>query len=273
MATTKGNTIPEEDKTRTEDGATQNTTKDNKPLIHAPPAHPHSSLPSWNPYSRRLCNRGLVRNPIWRVVCLVLMASTFIFLLIATMSTGWRVDQEDRYNVVITHGLWRACRDITFGATVDHLCSTSFTNDAPDWFQTVRAFFLMALLACFIGFAYSVIVFAKMEPIRNPKYPNITVSLMLPGFLFMIAAVFVLTGCSVYSVATAMDQALYFPENLPPTWGNSWAQVLAKRNTIPSDLPDVASMKMEYGYSFGLAWLSLFTTTATFVISFVASGE
>ena len=23
-----------------------------------------------------------------------------------------------------------------------------------------------------------------------------------------------------------MDQALYFPENLPPTWGNSWAQVM-----------------------------------------------
>ena len=252
------------------------TTKADAPLLQAPPAHPPLQgpivLPKWNPYRGRVCCKGLVMDPKWRIACLTLMGMTLIILVVAVMSTGWREDQEDRYNVFITHGLWRVCRDITFGSTVDHACASSFANEAPDWFQSVRAFMLMAVVSSFVGFIYSVYLVATMPAIKNPKYPNQTVSLAFPGMLYLVAAVCVLVGSSTYSVATAMDQALYFPENLPPTWGNSWAEVLAKSNAIPSDMPDVQDMKMKYGYSFGLAWLSFFTTTTSFIVTFVASG-
>ena len=42
---------------------------------------------------------------------------------------------------------------------------------------------------------------------------------------FYFTAVFALIGVVTFSVATHMDYGLYFPESLPPTWGNSWAQV------------------------------------------------
>lgn len=209
----------------------------------------------------------------WRVLSLSLMAVTFIILLTATMSTNWREDQEDRYNVYITQGLWRICRDIKFGATLDHKCLAEYANDGPDWFQTVRAFMLMALLACFGGLCHAVYMVVTLPVIKNKNYPNVYLTFTIPAILYLLGAVCVLIGVATYSVATAMSQALYFPENLPPTWGNSWAQVLAKRNSIPSDLPEVKNMKMSYGYSFGLAWLSFFTTTATFVVSFIASGS
>ena len=89
------------------------------------------------------------------------------------------------------------------------------------------------------GFLHAVYLVVKLPPIKNPKFPNVAVTFALPGLLYLFAAVCVLVGSGTYSVATAMDQALYFLENLPPTWGNSWAEVLAVRNTIPSDLPEV----------------------------------
>ena len=89
------------------------------------------------------------------------------------------------------------------------------------------------------GFLHAVYLITKLPPIKNPKFPNVAVTFGLPGLLYLFAAVCVLVGSGTYSVATAMDQALYFPENLPPTWGNSWAEVLAIRNSIPSDLPEV----------------------------------
>jgi len=215
----------------------------------------------------------LMTDPKWRIICLSAMGVTLVMLLASVMSTGWRVDQEDRYNVAITHGLWRICRDIKFGATLDHVCASSFANDAPDWFQTVRAFMLMAVVACFGGFVYGVYLIATLSQEKETKYSNPqSASLALPGLLYMAAAVCVLIGSATYSVATAMDQALYFPENLPPTWGNSWAQVLAKRNAIPSDLPEVKNMQMKYGWSFGLSWLSLFTTTGSFILTVIANG-
>merc|ERR1711962_26029 len=213
----------------------------------------------------------LARKPQWRIATLVLMGVTLAFLTVATMSTGWREDREDRYDVYITHGLWRVCRDIKFGATVDHQSMTSYANEAPDWFQCVRGFMLIAVLLCLTGFGYSVYLIASLPPVKNPKFPNIAVTFALPGLLYILAAACVLVGSGTYSVATAMDQALYFPENLPPTWGNSWAEVLAIRNTIPSDLPEVTNMNMKYGYSFGLAWLSLVTTLTSGIVSLVAS--
>ena len=70
-------------------------------------------------------------EPKWRILSLSLMGSTFVILLLAVMSTNWREDQEDRYNVYITHGLWRICRDIKFGATLDHKCLSAYANDGP----------------------------------------------------------------------------------------------------------------------------------------------
>ena len=43
-------------------------------------------------------------------------------------------------------------------------------------------------------------------------------------FIFF-SAICALIGVSTFAVASAMDQALYFPEDLPPTWANSWAEV------------------------------------------------
>lgn len=204
----------------------------------------------------------------WRILALSSMGVAFVILLTAVTSTNWREDQEDRYNVFITHGLWRICRDIKFGATLDHKCSSSYSTDGPDWYHTVRAFMLMAVLSCFAGFMYAIYIIVNLPVLKDKTYPAESVNLVLPGVLYIVGAIFVLIGAGTYSVATAMDQALYFPENLPPTWGNSWAQVLAKRNSIPSDLPEVKNMKMSYGYSFGLAWLSFFTTMGSAVVSF-----
>lgn len=70
-------------------------------------------------------------NPKWRIIALSLMGVALVFLVLATMSTGWREDLEASMNVFVTHGLWRICRDITFGATVDHACLSSLANAAP----------------------------------------------------------------------------------------------------------------------------------------------
>lgn len=45
----------------------------------------------------------------------------------------------------------------------------------------------------------------------------------------LFSAVCALIGVVTFSVATHMDQGLYFPESLPPTWANSWAQVSKNR--------------------------------------------
>ena len=70
-------------------------------------------------------------DPKWRIVSLSLMAITLILLVAATMTTNWRKDHESRIDVFITHGLWRICRDIKFGATLDHQCMASLANEAP----------------------------------------------------------------------------------------------------------------------------------------------
>lgn len=41
-----------------------------------------------------------------------------------------------------------------------------------------------------------------------------------------ISAIFSLIGVTTFAVATHMAQGLYFPESLPATWGNSWAEVI-----------------------------------------------
>lgn len=214
----------------------------------------------------------LVTKPKWRIISLSLMGISLVFVVAASFSVNWREDHEGRYNVDITHGIWRVCRDIRFGATVNHNCSSQYANEAPDWFQCMRAFMLIANLSCLVGFAHGIYLIANIPPVKeNSKHPNTAVSFAVPGLFYLLSAVTVLLGVGTYSVATAMDQALYFPENLPPTWGNSWAEVLAIRNTIPSDLPSVGEMEMTYGYSFGLAWFSFFTTLVAMIVNFVAS--
>jgi len=78
---------------------------------------------------------GLIMDPKWRIIALTLMAITFILLVVSTMSTNWREDHEGRIDVFITHGLWRICRDIKFGATLDHKCMSGLANDAPGKFS------------------------------------------------------------------------------------------------------------------------------------------
>lgn len=70
-------------------------------------------------------------DPKWRIISLTLMGVTFILLVISTMSTNWREDHESRIDVFVTHGLWRICRDIKFGATLDHKCLSDLANQAP----------------------------------------------------------------------------------------------------------------------------------------------
>ena len=212
-------------------------------------------------------------QPRWRMMTLILMGTTVVLLTVATMSTGWREDQEDRYDVFITHGLWRVCRDIKFGSTVDHQCLTKYTNEGPSWFQCVRTFMMLSMLLCFAGFFYGVYLVARLTPIDTTgKLPRrIKVTFLVPGLIYLLAALCVFVGAGTYSIATAMKYALYFPENLPPTWGNSWSTVLAVRNTIPSELPDVTEMKMKYGYSFGLAWFSFITSGFSGILCLVGS--
>ena len=76
----------------------------------------------------------------FRVLTLSFMSFALIFLLISTMSTGWRMDEESRMMVDTTIGLWRICRDIKFGATVDHDCLSSLANQAPSmWYLYIKA--------------------------------------------------------------------------------------------------------------------------------------
>lgn len=213
----------------------------------------------------------VVSDTKWRVISLLAMGTSFVLVLIATISTNWREDQEDRYDVLITHGLWRICRDIKFGSTFDHKCSAQYASDGPDWLQTVRVFMVMSTVSAFLGFAYSVYLIATMPEIKKTPYPTNDISFNWSGLIFLFSTVCVFIGAAVYSVATAMDQALYFPENLPPTWGNSWAQVLARRNSMPSDIRDAAQMKMSYGYSFGFAWFSVVSMCTTFILNFFVS--
>lgn len=216
--------------------------------------------------------KGLIMDPKWRVIALSLMAICLVLLVVSTMSTNWREDHEYRIDVFITHGLWRICRDIKFGATLDHKCLSALANEAPDWFQTVRAFMLLAILMVFISFAYSVKLIYQIPVVRN-KNQKPSVSLALPAILMFVGAICSLVGVTTYSVATHMDQGLYFPESLPPTWANSWAQVWAKRNSLPSDRPEDRAMDMNYGYSYALGWLGVISTTASFVVNLVASSR
>lgn len=211
-------------------------------------------------------------DPIWRIISLSLMAITLVLLVVATMSTNWREDHEGRIDVFVTHGLWRICRDIKFGATLDHKCMSSLANEAPDWFQTVRAFMLLAVLMVLISFAYSVKLIYQL-PIIKHRNQKASVSLVLPALLMFVAAVCGLVGIVTFSVATHMDQGLYFPESLPPTWGNSWAQVWAKRNSLPSDRPDEKAVDMKYGYSYVIGWLGVISTATSFAVNLVASGK
>jgi len=211
-------------------------------------------------------------DPKWRIISLSLMAITLILLVVATMSTNWREDHEGRIDVFITHGLWRICRDIKFGATLDHKCIGALANEAPDWFQCVRAFMLLAILVVFISFAYSIKLIYEIPIVKN-KNQRTTVSLALPAVLMFVGAIFALVGVTTFSVATHMDQGLYFPESLPPTWANSWAQVWAKRNSLPSDRPEEKEMTMTYGYSYALGWVGVISTTASFVVNLIASGR
>ncbi|XP_066934434.1 uncharacterized protein [Clytia hemisphaerica] len=217
-------------------------------------------------------NEGLIMEPKWRIISLSLMAVTLVLLVAATMSTNWREDHEGRIDVFITHGLWRICRDIKFGATLDHKCMASLANNAPDWFQTVRAFMLLTCLVVLIAFAYAVKLIYQLPVIKH-RNQKASVSLALPAILMFVAAVTGLIGVTTFSVATHMDQGLYFPESLPPTWGNSWAMVWAKRNSLPSDRPEEKAMEMTYGYSYALGWLGVLSTTASFVVNLVASGK
>lgn len=211
-------------------------------------------------------------DPKWRIIALSLMAVTLVLLVVSTMSTNWREDHEGRIDVFVTHGLWRICRDIKFGATLDHKCLSSLANEGPDWFQCVRAFMLLAILAVFVSFAYSVRLISTIPILKNRNIKT-TVSLVIPALLMFIGAICALIGVTIYSVATHMDQGLYFPESLPPTWANSWAQVWAKRNSLPSDRPEEAVMSMTYGWSYALGWVGVVSTTASFVVNLIASSK
>ena len=48
---------------------------------------------------------------------------------------------------------------------------------------------------------------------------------ILSDIFVALLAICALVGVSTFAVASAMDQALYFPEDLPPTWARSWAEV------------------------------------------------
>ena len=75
-----------------------------------------------------------------RVIALLFMALTFVFLAVTTMSTHWREDEDDRFGVHITLGLWRICRDIKFGATLDHKCDVTLSNNAPSKYTVLFYF-------------------------------------------------------------------------------------------------------------------------------------
>jgi len=215
----------------------------------------------------------LVMDPKWRIIALSLMGITLVFLVLATMTTGWRVDEESRMNVLTTHGLWRICRDIKFGATLDHKCLSELANEAPSWFQAVRAFMLFSILFAFIAFAHGVYLIATIPVLKTINASPPSISLGFPTIFMFLAAICALVGVATYAVATAMDQALYFPEDLPPTWGNSWAEVWAKLNSLPSDRPEEKEIVKTYGYSFAIGWLGVLSTTASFIVNVVASGR
>ena len=200
------------------------------------------------------------------------MSFALTFLLISTMSTGWRMDSESRMMVNTTIGLWRICRDIIFGATVDHDCLSSLANQAPSWFQVVRAFMIIAVLFNIFAFLIGFKTLATAPPVKhlNDKPPS--TPMIIPALLMFLATLFSLLGLATFGVASAMKEALYFPEKLPPTWANSWAQVWAKLNSLPSDRPDLREIVLNYGYSFGLGWLGFILALLSGIINIIAKS-
>ncbi|XP_065655732.1 uncharacterized protein LOC100209915 [Hydra vulgaris] len=211
-------------------------------------------------------------NLKFRVLTMTFMSFALIFLLVSTMSTGWRMDTESRMNVYTTFGMWRICRDIIFGATVDHNCLSSLANAAPAWYQVVRAFMIIAVIFNLIAFllGFKTLSLAPALKHRNDKPP--ATPMLIPALFMFLTTLFSLLGLATFGVATAMNEALYFPEKLPPTWANSWAQVWAKLNSLPSDRPDLREIVSKYGYSFGLGWLGFILALLSGVINIIAKS-
>ena len=179
------------------------------------------------------------------------------------------------FKVLVTHGLWRMCRDITPGATVDHKCSGEYANDAPNLYQVVRSFMTLSVFICTAGFAlaiYQMINMPTLVEIRRRAVPYAGVSLHVAGLLYFLGTLCALVGSLSYSIHTYYDEALYFPEQLPPTWGTGWAEVLANLNSFTSDTVDVTGIEMHYGYSFGMAWSGVVVGWVASMITFHTSA-
>jgi len=212
---------------------------------------------------------SLMMHPKWRVISLSVMATSLVFLSIAVSSTHWRIDHEPWIDVLSTLGMWRICRDIKFGATLDHKCLTSLPNNAPAWYQVTRGFLSLGLLFEFIAFAVAIKIITSI-PIPTPEtiksnLPQPRVNMVIPLLLMFCASVVVLIGVSTFAVATHLERALYFPPNLPPTWADSWAQVWAKRQSQPQNRVKYNEMTMSYGYSFGFAWASVLSSMVSWM--------
>lgn len=210
-------------------------------------------------------------HPKWRVISLSVMATSLIFLTIAVSSTHWREDREPWIDVLSTLGMWRICRDIRFGATLDHKCLASLANDAPDWYQVTRGFLCFGLLFEFIAFVVGVWTIVKI-PIPTPEsikrnLPQPNINMAIPALLMFCASVVVLVGVATFAVATHLERALYFPPNLTPTWADSWAQVWAKRQSQPQNRVQYNEMTMKYGYSFAFGWLAVISSTVSWIVN------
>lgn len=201
---------------------------------------------------------------IYRTTALLSMAITFIVLTVATMSTDWRQDKDDHFNVFVTLGLWRICRDVTYGATVDHKCFD------PGWYHCVRVMMMISLLLTFSAFITSIYLIVSLPAMRK-GFPSPHVSMVIPALVMVVAAGCAFLGILVFAISTSTGQGLYFPDGLEPSWGDSWADVWSQQGSLPVPNEGGGDLEMKYGYSFALGCVSIFTTTASFVVNCIVS--
>lgn len=213
----------------------------------------------------------------WRIYTLVAMGTSLVCVTIALGSTDWREDNEPWLNIKSTYGAWRICRDIKFGATLDHQCFTSLTNNAPLWFQCFRGFMCLALLLVFIAFLVGIKTVTSIPPegmkgdeAPSPLIPSKPARMLVPALLMFCGAFACLMSVGTFAVATHLERALYYPPNLAPTWADSWAQVWAKLQSQPQNRVKYKDMDIQYGYSFAIGCLGVISSFASFVLNVCA---
>jgi len=234
-------------------------------------------------YGRWKNKAGQVMTPKWRIISLTMMGFSFVCISLSAASTHWRLDHEPWLDIDTTYGMWRICRDITFGATIDHQCGSSpeavdLANNAEPWYQVFRGFLCVAMLLELIAFGLGIRTVTQIplpehdQSKPRPAWPARPANMVIPAILMLVGGVFALFSVGTFAVATHLMRTLFFPPNLKPIWARSWDQVWALAGSQPDNRVDTAEVTIRYGYSFAICWVGVLSSFLSFFLNLCARG-